>query len=53
MHPLTKRAVSSIKAETPSAISMVMDPDSERILNSEKGGLKANGVQEGSTSSPW
>jgi hypothetical protein len=27
---------------------MVLDPDGESILNSEKGGLKANGVQEGS-----
>ncbi len=27
---------------------MVLDPDSESILNSEKGGLKANGVQDGS-----
>ena len=27
---------------------MVLDPDGESILNSEKVGLKANGVQEGS-----
>ena len=30
------------------ASGMVFDPDGESILNSEKGGLKANGVQEGS-----
>ena len=31
---------------------MVLDPDGESILNSEKGGLKANGVQEGSEDAP-
>ena len=31
---------------------MVLDPDGESILNSEKGRLKADGVQEGSESVP-
>ena len=46
MRPSTKRpVVSLIKLEIP---PVVEDPDDESILNSKKGGLKANGVQEGS-----
>jgi hypothetical protein len=48
----TKRAVSSIKAETPPVVEPPLATNGESILNSEKSALKANGVQEGSESVP-
>ena len=51
MRPSTKRPVSSIKAEPPppgsgATVGMVLDPEGESILNSDKSRLKANGVQD-------
>jgi hypothetical protein len=59
MRPSMKRPVSSIKADTPpppggggATTKMVLDSESESILDSEESRLKAKGVQEEAKSVP-